>query len=160
MDKRLFFTGVAILLVGTLLIFAFWPLISSSAESVHEDRDGLLYDSYEQDDTIMIRGTITDIREDDYPDWMEDIGFTDSVYVELDDNFSFVVSGQSSIDFSEGDLIYARFILREDSIAFGIGTVEYWELDGEIRSKRTIDYIFYTIAGAGVIIAAAGAVKV
>jgi len=156
MDKRFFFSGVAILLVGTLLIFAFWPLFSTSAESVEEDRDGLLYESYEKDDTVMIRGTITEIREENYPDWMEDLGFTDSVHVELDDDFSFIVRDESSIDFSEGDLIYARLILREDRI---ILPIEYWELHGEIRSKQTVDYLFYFVSGAGVIIAAAGAIK-
>jgi len=143
MDKRFFFSGVAILLVGTLLIFAFWPLFSTSAESVGEDRDGLLYESYEKDDTVMIRGTITEIV------------FIDHVYVELDDDFSFIVSDESSIDFSEGDLIYARLILRDDRIL----PDEYWELHGEIRSKQTVDYLFYFVSGAGVIIAAAGATK-
>ncbi len=156
MDKKFFFTGVIILLVGALFALAFWPLFGTSAESLGEDKDGRLYESYDEDDTIMVYGTITEILEEDYPNWMKDIGFTDSVHVELNDNFSFVVSGQTSIDFSEGDLIYAPLILREDKL---IVTIEYWELHGEIRSKRTIAYLFYMISGAGVVIAATGAVK-
>ncbi len=160
MNRNIFVVGVVVLIIGIVLTLAFWPLFGVRASTLEEDREGLIYDSYSRDDKILVHGTITDIRIDDFPDWMEEIGFSKAVHVELDDEFEFIIRDETDIKFSEGDSVYGRMVLREEAIIFGIGRFEYWELSGSIGSKQMVDIVFYITTGLGLVITVAGYIKV
>ncbi len=157
MDRNLFVVGVIVLVIGLVLSFAFWPIFGTTPESLYEDRDGLIYESYEREDTVLVHGTITNVRIDDFPGWMEDLGFRDAIWVELDEDFSFVIRDETSIDYSEGDSIYARLTLREESLI--LGRIEYWEMTGSLGNKQLLNVVFYVIAALGAVITVVGVIK-
>ncbi|MFO8110670.1 MAG: hypothetical protein R6U17_09185 [Thermoplasmata archaeon] len=160
MNRNLFAVGIVILVIGLFLSLAFWPLFGTSAESLADDRTGLVYESYEEGDKVTVYGTITNIETTNYPEWMEEIGISNVVYVELDDGFTFLIPDQTSTDFSEGDSIYARTTLEEEGFILGWGRVQYWEQSGMIGNKLLLDVIFYITLALGVIITVAGTVKI
>ncbi len=90
------------------------------------------------------------------PGWVQNLGFEDVVLVKLDANFTFTVTGYSKIPYSEGDSIYVNLALQEDP--FG---TSYWEASSkdDIKSKTTIDYIFYGTIGGGIAITVVEAIK-
>ena len=148
MDKRFLAGGGVLLIVGLFLTLAFWPIFGVSGSELAEDRDGLQYESYDEGDEVLVYGVITSIGEP--PDWLdEELG----VFVQIDDEINLILTDVDSTDFEEGDEVYGR--LRLNTIL----TYEYWELDDELNSKRTVDYLFYGITGAGLVIAIVGAVK-
>jgi len=148
MDNRIFSIGVTILLVGIFLIFAFWPITSISARDLAEEsEDG--YEDYDVGEKVTVYGTITDINQ-----------LGSLIFVELDGDFIFLIDGQDDIDFSEGDLIYCEVVRSELIEGFDdMGNIGFWELEGELKSKRLVDYVFYVFTGIGIAIAAYGAAK-
>ncbi len=160
MNKKILTSGIVILVIGILLAVLFWPIFGVSGSELEDDQDGLVFESYSQDDTVLVYGTITEITETDFPDWFEEIGIRNAIHVELDDGFSFVIHDEEGGDFSEGDSVYGNLILREESIAFGIGRIEYWEMTGSLRSKRFVDILFYGTIIAGAVITGVGVVKI
>ncbi|GEM_PF-2564439 len=151
MNRNIFVVGVVVLIIGIVLTLAFWPLFGVRASTLEEDRDGMIYESYSRDDKITIYGRITNMGET--PNFLEDLGLSNVVYIELDDSFEFVLTGDE-IDFSEGDSIYGSFILRR-TLGF-----EYWELSGSLGNKQVIDIVFYIVTGSGLVITVAGYVKI
>ncbi|MGM0405796.1 MAG: hypothetical protein ACQEQM_06615 [Thermoplasmatota archaeon] len=149
MDKKVFSIGVTILLVGTFLIFAFWPLTATSARDLAEEKEDN-YEDFEIGETLTVYGTITNIREFSIID-------TNIMIVELDGDFDFLIEGKDSIDFSEGDVVYCDITRGE--LLEGFDDLGYWELEDELKSKRTIDLLFYALTGVGIAVAAYGAAK-
>ncbi len=149
MDRKVFSVGVTILLVGTFLIFAFWPLTATSASDLAEEKEDD-YEDFDIGETLTVYGTITDIREFSIFD-------TNIMIVELDGDFDFVFEGQESIDFSEGDVVYGEIIRSE--LIEGLDNLGYWELEDELKSKRIVDLSFYALTGVGIAVAAYGAAK-
>lgn len=144
MDKKVFSIGVTILLIGTFLIFAFWPLTAISAQDLAEEKEND-YDEYDIGEKVRVYGTITDVNE---------VGLLDIVVMELDGDMSIVIENQDEIEFDEGDVVYCEIKRSEVIEDFG-----YWELEDDISSKRIIDYVFYGVVGAGIAVAAVGAIK-
>lgn len=110
-------------------------------------------------DKITVHGTITEIRVNDFPSSLEDIGVEDSVLFELDGNIWVLIKNQDSFDFQEGEGIYCDVVLHEEeNIA---GSYEYWQLGSKenIGLKNNLNYVFYFIAGTGTVISSAGFVK-
>ncbi|MFW6038107.1 MAG: hypothetical protein ACOC89_01035 [Candidatus Saliniplasma sp.] len=148
MDKKVFSIGVTILIIGTFLIFAFWPLTATSASELAEAKEDN-YEDFEIGETVTVYGTITDIRE---------LDIFEIIVVELNGDIEIIIEDQTSIEFSEGDMVYCD-ITRGELIE-GFETLGYWELEGELKSKRTLDFLFYGFAGIGIAVAAYGAAKV
>jgi len=147
MEKRIFAVGGFLLIVGLFLTLAFWPIFGVSGSELAEDREGFQYESYDEGDTVLVYGTITSIGEP--PDWLEDLG----VFVQIDDEINLILTDVDFTDFEEGDEVYGTLTLNDTL------TYEYWVLENDLRSKRTIDYLFYGIVAAGAVIIGFGAVK-
>ncbi len=155
MDKTILSIGLVVLVIGLFLAFAFWPIFGVSGSELADNKDGPQYDSYDEGDQIMVYGTITNIGE--YPDWMEMIGMEERVHVEINEDFDLYVRGTDSIDYETGDDIFCRLTLQEEDI---LGQAyEYWEMEGDLNSKRLVDYTFYGITGGGVALVAVAALK-
>ncbi len=153
MNKRIFSIGLVIIIIGLFLAIAFWPLTGISGEQLSKKRTDQGYKGYGKGDKVKVYGTITDLEGTDLPSWAEDLGLEDTVLVELDGNFTFIVKGSSQIQYSEGDSVYVNLALKE-----GVLT-SYWQANSkdDIKSKTTIDYIFYGLVGFGIAVAAVGA---
>ncbi len=149
MEKKFFSIGVTLLLLGIFLIFAFWPITATSARALAEESDDG-YEEHETGETVRVYGTITDVTE---------ISLLNRVVVELDGELSIEIEGQEEIEYVEGEEVYGE-IEHVDVISFEeLDLFSYWRLEGELNSKRTIDFLFYGVAGAGIAVAAVGAVK-
>ncbi len=157
MDKRLSSIGFVLLIIGIILIVVFWPLFGTSARDVNK-KDGKFKD-YNAGDKITIHGTITEINENDFPSYIENIGVDDNVLFELDGNIWILVKDKNSIDFKEGEEVYCDVVLQEGE-SFG-NSYEYWQLgkNKDIRLKNNLNYVFYFIAGTGTVISSAGFVR-
>ncbi|MGM0509783.1 MAG: hypothetical protein ACQESD_01465 [Thermoplasmatota archaeon] len=152
MNRNLLSVGVVILLVGLFLMVAFWPMTGVDAKQLADDSDNWNYESYDEGDEVKVYGTITDINKDLSSTW-ESLGLGKLIILELDGDLTVAVSGKDDIDFSEGDQVYGNFEL--DTFLLG----EYWHLEGELRSKTTLDYVFYGVTGLGIGVALVGAIK-
>ncbi|MFP4609373.1 MAG: hypothetical protein ACLFNY_07325, partial [Candidatus Aenigmatarchaeota archaeon] len=115
-------------------------------------RDGPDYESYDEGDEVLVYGTITDIGEP--PEHLEGLG----THVEIDDELHLILDEDRSLDFEEGDEVYGTLKLKKTDLV--IMEYEYWELDGDFHSKNMVDYLFYGITGAGIVIVAVGAIKI
>ncbi len=152
MNRSLLSVGVVILLVGLFLMVAFWPMTGVDAKQLADDSEDWNYESYDEGDEVKVYGTITDINKGLSSTW-ENLGFGELIILELDGDLTVIVSGKEDIDFSEGDQVYGNFELE----TFLLG--EYWNLEGELRSKTTLDYIFYGVTGIGIGVALVGVIK-
>jgi len=144
MNKNIFAVGLVVLIVGLFLTLAFWPIFGVSGSGLaekHEEND------FEEGESVWVYGTITNINE---------IGFLDITILELDNELVLWKEGES--DFSEGDSVYGTVVYSE--LIEGIPGSSYWELEGDLRSKQIIDLLFYATLGAGIVIVAAGIIKV
>lgn len=153
MNRNLLSVGVVILLVGLFLMVAFWPLTGVSARDIASDHEGGDYGSYDEGDKVKVYGTITDINTADFSETWENVGAEDFIIVELDGDLTIFVSGRNETDFSEGDQVYGEIELET------LLSLEYWNMDGDLRSKTTLDYIFYGVTGLGIGVALVGAIK-
>ncbi len=163
MDKNVFAVGLVILVIGLFLSIGFWPIFGVSGSELAEDRDGLIYESYEDGDEVMVYGTLTNITFEtaQLPDWvrdlMDELDVDDFVYVEIDEELELVVEDEDSIDFDEGDQVYGSLtLIKEEGIFI---EREYWELDGNLSSKRILDILFYGTLGAGLAVTSVGFLK-
>jgi len=157
MDKRISCIGLVLLVVGIILIVSFWPIFGENANDIKKS-DGK-YKGYDVGNEVTVHGTITEIKENDFPGLLEKFGVNDNVLFELGGNIWILVNNESSIDFQEGEEVYCEVTLNKDeSIS---GSFEYWVLGSneEIRLKDRLDYIFYFIAGIGTAISSAGFIK-
>lgn len=159
MQRNIFAAGFVIFILGLFLVLAFWPIFATSAGTLYEDRSGLVYQSYDRGDKVTAHGTITNISTTGFPGWMEDMGFRNVVYVELDDGFAFLIPDRTEIKFSEGDQIYARLTLVEESLVLGWGRIQYWELSGTMGNKQMVNLVFFITLALGAVVTVAGAVK-
>ncbi|MFO7991941.1 MAG: hypothetical protein R6U61_06580 [Thermoplasmata archaeon] len=150
MDRRILSVGVVILAIGLFLVVIFWPLTGVTGDELMEDKKDGDYQSYTEGDKVKIYGTITDVRE-------TNIIIENWVTVEIDGDFTFVVPGEDSIDFEEGDTVYGELML--ETLGSGENAWEYWELKGDLKSKQMMDLAFYGITGLGVAVTATGIVK-
>ncbi|MFW5928503.1 MAG: hypothetical protein ACOCSL_04785 [Thermoplasmatota archaeon] len=157
MDKRLSSIGFVLLIIGILLIVAFWPVYGTSARDI-EKKDGE-FKEFDSGDKVTVHGTITQIKESDFPSYIENLGVEDNVLFELDGNIWVIVKGKNSIHFQEGEEVYCIVVLQEVE-SFG-NSYEYWQLgkDQDIHLKNNLNYVFYFIAGTGTVISSAGFVK-
>lgn len=158
MDKRITAVGLIVLFIGIILITTFWPLFGVDAKKIKKDDEEKFID-YDPGDEINVYGVITEIKTNDFPSYLENLGMEDNVIIELGGNVWILIKNENSIDFEEGDSVYFGAALREGE-NFGI-SYEYWELDSnnDIHAKNDLDYIFYFIAGTGAVISSAGFVK-
>ncbi len=157
MDKRISCVGLVLLVVGIILIVSFWPIFGENANNIKKN-DGK-YKGYDVGNEVTVHGTITEIKENEFPRLLEKFGVNDNVLFELGGNIWILVNNESSIDFQEGEEVYCKVTLNKDeSIS---GSFEYWVLGSneEIRPKDKLDYIFYFIAGIGTAISSAGFIK-
>ncbi len=150
MDRRILSVGVVILVIGLFLVVIFWPLTGVTGDELVEDKNDGDYQSYTEGDKVKIYGTITDVRE-------TNIIIENWVTVEIDGDFTFVIPGEDSIDFEEGDTVYGELTL--EALRIGENVLEYWELKGELKSKQMMDLVFYGVTGLGVAVTATGIVK-
>ena len=147
MEKRILSGGGILLIVGLFLTLAFWPLFGISGSEIAEDREGLQFESYDEGDKVLVYGTITSIGET--PDWLEDLG----VFIQIDNEINLILTDIDSTDFEVGDEVYGRLTLKD------FAGIEYWEIEGDLSSKQTVDHLFYGIAASGAFIGAFGAIK-
>ena len=157
MDKKISSIGFILLIIGIILIVAFWPIYGVNARDIKK-KDGNFKD-YETGDKATVHGTITEIKVNDFPSYLENIGVDDNVLFELDGNVWILAKNQNSFDFQEGEKIYCDVVLQEEeSIA---GSYEFWQLDSNknIGLKNNLNYVFYFIAGTGTVISSAAFVK-
>ena len=134
MNRILLSIGVVILVLGLILVVAFWPLTSVRG------RD-LTTDGYEVGDKVTIYGTITRI-----------IPLGDLELIQIDGELEIVkTDGRTSMQ--EGDVIYGE-------LRYSQTLIRHWRIEGDLKPKMHVDLIFYAITGVGLAISAAGAVKV
>lgn len=163
MDKTILSIGLMFVVIGMFLVIAFWPVFGVSGSELHSDREDGIYESYEEGDEVWVYGTLTNVtfETERLPEWMrdlmEELDVDDFAYVEIDDEFELVVEGEESLDFDEGDQVYGRLNLRKEEAIFV--EWEYWELDGDLSSKRLIDFTFYGITGIGLATIAVSALR-
>ncbi len=148
MNKRIFATGLVLVVIGSFLAVAFWPIFGASPSQLSEDRVDLSYESYDVGDEVLVYGTITFIGRP--PQRLEGLG----TYVEIDEEIGFILDSDDALDFEEGDHVYGRVTLNRFTM------VEYWELDGSLRSKRLIDYTFFGVIGVGIATVVVGLIKI
>ncbi len=148
MNKRIFATGLVLVVIGSFLAVAFWPIFGASPSQLSEDRVDLSYESYDVGDEVLVYGTITFIGRP--PQQLEGLG----TYVEIDEKIGFILDSDDALDFEEGDHVYGRVTLNRFTM------VEYWELDGSLRSKRLIDYTFFGVIGVGIATVVVGLIKI
>ncbi|MEF8835080.1 MAG: hypothetical protein V5A76_02900 [Candidatus Thermoplasmatota archaeon] len=153
MNSKILSTGMVMLILGLFLILAFWPFVGVSGEDLADDQVDLRYESYEEDDTVIVYGTITAVDED--PSYIGEIlkNLAGGIPVELEDELIVILANQNSTDLEVGDDVYGRLTLNE-----GLG-IEYWAHDEDLRSKRIIDYSSYGLVGVGIAFAAVGVIK-
>ncbi len=97
MDKRVLSIGIVLLVIGIILIFAFWPLTAVGGRDISTD-------DYEVGDRVTIYGTITDIT-----------GIGEVVLVELDGDTDIIVEqSREEFDFEEGDVVYGEIRLSQE----------------------------------------------
>lgn len=159
MDKKISGIGLVLLFVGILLIVAFWPIFGVNARDIKDDEDNGEFKSYDEGDEVNVYGTITDIRINDLPYFLEELGVKDSVLVELEGDFWVLIDDQNSTDFEEGDSVYCKMTLKD--IEVGTMSFEYWEVssDSSLNMKNNLNYFFYIIAGLGIAVSSVGFVK-
>ena len=134
MNKILLSIGVVILVLGLILVVAFWPLTAVRG------RD-LTTEGYEVGDKVTIYGTITRITQ-----------LGDLELIQIDGELE-IVKTEGRTSMQEGDVIYGE-------LRYSQTLVRYWRIEGDLKPKMHIDLIFYGITGVGVAVSAAGAVKV
>ncbi len=139
MNKVLLYIGIVILVIGLILVVAFWPLTAVRGRDLSRE-------DYEIGDTVKFYGTITSI------DYIELLGVE---RIEIDGELE-IYNAEERTDRKEGDVVYGE--VRYSQELFGI--LNFWRLQGELNLKRNIDMIFYGISIAGVAVSAAGYSKI
>ncbi len=141
MEKKILSIGLVILVIGLFLMITFWPLFGTSAAEAAEKEEKNEFDDRE---SLRVYGTITEMIE---------IG--DLTIIELDGELIIWGEGVIGRELSEGDSVYGDIVHN----SFAGDYIAHWEIDGEIHSKTTIDYIFYSTIGIGVAIIAVSIVR-
>jgi len=162
MSKNIASVGLILLIVGSFLALAFWPFFGVSAVELADDADGAQYRSYDEGDTELVYGSITDVIMDG-DEAPSPIGylieeFVNAVAVELDDDLVVIFAEESSTEFDVGDEVYGRLTLNEEESIFEEKN-EFWVHDGDMRSKDNIDYLSYGLIGAGIAVTGLGVIK-
>ncbi len=112
MEKSILAVGGVLLIVGLFFTLAFWPLFGVSGSELADDQDGNQFESYDEGDTVLVYGTVTEVNE--YPGWIGDIleELVGGIPVEIDDNLIVILGNQNSTDLEIGDEVYGRITLK------------------------------------------------
>ncbi len=137
MDKKVLSLGLVILVVGILLVVAYWPLTAVRGRDLSTE-------GYEVGDKVTIYGTITKIDT-----------FMGQERIQIDGEL-YIYNIDQNTDMKEGDVVYGE--VRYTQELFGL--LNFWRLEEDLSLKRNVDMIFYAVTGVGVAVSAAGAVKV
>jgi hypothetical protein len=153
--RRLAILGLALTLVGLILVVGYWPLTTVSGAELAAAWDGDEYRGYPVGSRITIHERILNI---DYN------AFFGTTSLELDDGnpdvaTSILVRGNASTAVRPNDVVYMDAVLQQ--AMFGLASFLFWEVatPQDIHPSWPIDAMFYGIMAVGVAILALAALR-
>ena len=150
--RKLAALGIAITLIGLVLVLAFWPLTSVSGADLLASRlatQNSSYAGYSEGSRITIHERVLDVTFTNF--------FGNQVTtLELDDGdgsatTGIYVVGDARGVVANGNVIYASAVLR---LLFG--SVYYWEVSTpqDIHASWPVDAVFYGVMASGALVLA------